>query len=164
MEWYPWLVFAHVLGAFGFTLGHGVSVFAAFRLRAERDRGRIEALLDVSAMSLALLYGSLLLLLAGGIAAGFVGEWWDELWIWVSIGVLVVVLVVMWAVASPYYMGIRKDLGRNGGEPKPGEAPAPPLTDDALVARLASMRPYWLAAVGGIGLVAIIGLMVLKPG
>jgi hypothetical protein len=27
-----------------------------------------------------------------------------------------------------------------------------------------SPRPYWLAAIGGIGLVVIIGLMVLKPG
>jgi hypothetical protein len=161
MEWYPWLVFAHVLGAFGFALGHGVSAFTAFRLRAERDRARIEALLDVSSMSLALLYASLLVLLAGGIAAGFVGDWWDELWIWTSIGILVVVLVVMWAVASPYYMGLRKDLGR--GEPKPGEAPPAPLTDDELVARLHSARPYWLAAIGGIGLVAIVWLMVLKP-
>jgi hypothetical protein len=163
MEWYPWIVFAHVLGAFGFALGHGASAFAAFRLRAERDRARIEALLDVSSMSLALLYASLLVLLAAGIGAGFIGEWWDELWIWVSIGILVVVLVVMWAVASPYYMGLRKDLGRDGREAKPGEPPAQPLSDEALVARLDSARPYWLAAVGSIGLAAIVWLMVLKP-
>jgi hypothetical protein len=163
MDWYPWLVFTHVLGAFGFAVSHGVSAFAAFRLRAERDRGRIEGLLDLSSVSLALLYVSLLVLLAAGITAGFVGDWWDEAWIWISIGILAVVLVVMWAVASPYYMGLRKDLGRGGREPRPGDAPVVPLTDEELVRRLQSSRPYWLAAVGGIGLVAIIGLMVVKP-
>ena len=163
MEWYPWLVFAHVLGAFGFAVSHGVSAFAAFRLRAERDRARIEALLDLSSTSLALLYVSLLVLLAAGITAGFVGEWWDEAWIWTSIGILAVVLVVMWAVASPYYMGLRRDLGRGGHEPKPDDPPFVPLPDDELISRLQSTRPFWLAAVGGIGLVAIIGLMVVKP-
>jgi hypothetical protein len=163
MDWYPWLVLTHVIGAFGFAVSHGVSVFAAFRLRVEPDRARIEALLDLSSTSLALLYASLLVLLAGGISAGFVGAWWDEAWIWVSIGILVVVLVVMWAVASPYYMGLRKGLGRDGREPKPGDPPLVPLTDEELLARLRSSRPFWLAAVGGIGLVAIIWLMVLKP-
>jgi hypothetical protein len=92
-----------------------------------------------------------------------VGSWWDELWIWTSIVILVVVGVVMWAVASPYYMGLRKDLGRGDREPKPGEALIAPLTDEELVARLDSARPYWLAAIGGIGLVVIVWLMVLKP-
>jgi hypothetical protein len=163
MNWYPWLVLAHVLGAFGFVLGHGVSVHAGFKLRAERDRARIEALLDLSAMSLAMLYGSLLVLLAAGIAAGFVGDWWGQLWIWTAIGILAVIIVVMFAVASPYYMGLRKALGREGYEPKEGEPPPEPMSDEQLVATLQSTRPYWLAVVGGIGLVIIIGLMVLKP-
>jgi len=163
MDWYPWLVLTHVVGAFAFVLSHGVSMFVSFRLRAEQDRGRIEALLQVSSGSLVLLYASLLVLLAGGISAGFVGAWWDELWIWVSIGILVVVLVVMWAVASPYYMGLRKGLGHDGREPKPGDAPPTLLSDQELLARLRSSRPFWLAAVGGIGLVAIIWLMVVKP-
>jgi len=34
MEWYPWVVLAHVIGAFGFVFAHGVSAFVAFRLRA----------------------------------------------------------------------------------------------------------------------------------
>ena len=37
MDWQPWLVFAHVLGAFTFVLAHGVSIFVALRLRSERD-------------------------------------------------------------------------------------------------------------------------------
>ena len=36
MDWYPWIVLAHVIGAFGFILAHGVSAFVAFRIRADR--------------------------------------------------------------------------------------------------------------------------------
>jgi hypothetical protein len=163
VNWYPWLVLAHVLGAFGFALGHGVAVHAAFKLRGERDRARVEAMLDLSQMSLWLLYGSLLVLLAAGIAAGFVGDWWGRLWIWTSIGILAVIIVVMYAVASPYYMNLRKALGRPGYEPKEGEPPLEPMTPEQLAAQLRSARPVWLALVGGIGLVAIIALMILKP-
>lgn len=163
MNWYPWLVLAHVLGAFGFALGHGVAVHAAFKLRGERDRARVEALLDLSQMSLWLLYGSLLVLLAAGIAAGFAGDWWGRLWIWTSIGILAVIIVVMYAVAAPYYMGLRKALGRPGYEPKEGEPAPEPMSPEQLAAQLQSARPLWLALVGGIGLVAIITLMMLKP-
>ncbi len=163
MNWYPWLVVAHVLGAFGFALGHGVSVHAAFQLRSERDRARIEALLDLSATSLWLLYLSLVVLLAAGIAAGFVGGWWSRLWIWTSIAILAVIIAVMYAVASPYYMELRKALGRKGYEPKEGDPPLAPVTPEELAARLQSTRPLWLAIVGGVGLMAIIVLMILKP-
>jgi hypothetical protein len=163
MDWYPWLVLTHVLGGFGFALGHGVSVHTSFKLRGERDRTRVEALLDLSQVSLWLLYGSLLVLLAAGIAAGFVGNWWGRLWIWTSIGILVVIIVVMYVVASPYYMGLRKALGRPGYEPKEGESAPEPMSPEQLAAQLQSPRPMVLALVGGIGLVAIIALMVLKP-
>ena len=43
MDWYPWIVTLHVLGAFLFVFGHGASAFAAFRLRRERDPVRIGA-------------------------------------------------------------------------------------------------------------------------
>jgi hypothetical protein len=163
MNWYPWIVLAHVLGAFGLALGHGVSVHTAFKLRGERDRTRVETLLDLSQTSLWLLYGSLLVLLAAGIAAGFVGGWWGQLWIWAAIGILVLILAVMYSVGSVYYMGLRKALGRPGYEPKEGVPPPEPMKPEQLAAYLDSSRPFWLAAVGGIGLVAIIALMMLKP-
>src|SRR6266511_2088162 len=51
MELYPWLVFLHIGGAFLFVLAHGVSALVAFRLRAERDPGRMTALLELSSTS-----------------------------------------------------------------------------------------------------------------
>src|SRR2546427_625889 len=36
----PWIIFIHIVAAFGFVLSHGVSAFVAFRVRAERRRPR----------------------------------------------------------------------------------------------------------------------------
>jgi hypothetical protein len=35
------MVFLHVLGAFVFVLAHGASALVAFRLRTEREPGRV---------------------------------------------------------------------------------------------------------------------------
>ncbi|MGH2456917.1 MAG: hypothetical protein ACRDHD_11760 [Candidatus Limnocylindria bacterium] len=163
MNWYPWLVLLHVLGGFGFVLAHGVSMVVAVRLRSERDPARVTALLDVSGFSLSILYLALLVLLAAGIAAGFVGAHWDRLWIWTALGLLVVVTVMMYVFASPYYGNLRRAVGQKTyGMPKDAPEPAP-LPETELAALLDTSRPYWLAAGGGIGLLTIIGLMVLKP-
>ena len=163
MELYPWLVFAHVLGGFGFVLGHGVSAHVAIALRRERDPARVTALLDLSSLSLGVVYVSLLVLLAAGIAAGFVGDHWGRLWIWAAIGVLVVLLGFMYAVATPYYGQLRRAVGQKVYGDKKDAAPPEPIGAEELVARLDSPRPYWLAAVGGIGLAVILWLMVIKP-
>ena len=70
----------------------------------------------------------------------------------------IVVLVVMWAVASPYYMGMRKALEERGPDGRPVIEPA------ALARMLDSRRPEILTAVGSIGLVLLVWLMVIKPG
>jgi hypothetical protein len=163
MSWLPWLVLVHVIGAFGFMLGHGVSAHVAFQLRREREAARIAALLELSSFSLTMLYVSLLVLLAGGIAAGFAGGHWGRLWIWISIGLLVLLVGAMYGLASPYYNDLRRAVGmKTYGDPKDAPPPAP-LAAEEIAMRLESPRPYVVAAIGGIGLVLIIGLMVLKP-
>lgn len=101
MNWYPWIVLLHVIGAFGFILAHGVSAFVAFRLRSEREPVRVAAMMDVSTTSLALLYVSLLVLLVAGIAAGLVGGHFSRLWIWIALAVLVAVMIAMYMIATP---------------------------------------------------------------
>jgi hypothetical protein len=163
MDLYPWLVLAHVAGGFGLMLGHGTSVMCAFKLRGERDMRRIEAMLDLSSYSLGLLYLSLLVLLASGIAAGFIGNHWGRLWIWAALGVLIAVIAAMYTIASSFYSGVRRALGQKvSGDPKdaPPPTPAPP---EEVLALLASPRPYVLAVIGGAGLLAILWLMLLKP-
>jgi HAMP domain-containing protein len=163
MDWYPWLVFLHVVGSFAFVLAHGTSAVAAFRLRSEREPARIAALLDLSSASIGLVYLSLLVVLVSGVALGFFGGYWGRLWIWLSLGLLIAVLAAMFAIAAPYYGRLRRAVGQKAqGDPK--DAPPPdPLPAAEIAALLTSSRPFVLAAVGGIGLAAIIWLMMFQP-
>ena len=107
---YPWFVLAHLVGLVLFAVCHGASAFMAFRVRGERDPAVVEALLKVGALSVGPMYIGLLLLGVGGLGAAAAGDLWGQPWLIASIAVFVIVLVVMWAVASPYYMGLRKAL------------------------------------------------------
>lgn len=97
-----------------------------------------------------------------GVAAGFLGNHWGRGWIWAALGTLIVVMVVMYAVATPFYQRMRVA----SGAPVPDKVAAglkPPATPQDLEALATSLRPMWLAAVGGIGLAFIIWLMIAKP-
>ena len=108
---YDWLVFLHVLGTFGFLLAHGASAMVSFQLRRERNRERICALLDLSSSSYGLLYSSLGLLLLSGIITGFLGRWWRWIWIWAALGLLIAIVLLMYALGSSYYTQVRKAVG-----------------------------------------------------
>ena len=156
-ELYPWFVFAHLAGLVLFAICHGASAFMAFRLRAAPDArtaagpaqgGRVVGRTDVH---------RLLLLIVGGLGAA-AGA---------TCGAgrgssprsrLRRVLVVMWAVASPYYMGLRKALqDKRAGRRTVDDLGRPPSPLD-------SRRPEILVAVGTVGLLLLVWLMVIKPG
>jgi predicted integral membrane protein DUF2269 len=159
---YQWIVLLHVLGAFAFVAAHGVSMLAAFQLRGERDRTRQAALLEASGSGVGLMYIGLLMLLVAGILAGFMGNHWGRGWIWASLGTLVVVVVVMYAVATPFYGRMRSASGLPDSADRAAKF-KPPATEADLDQLAASNRPMILALVGGIGLVVILWLMLLKP-
>ena len=159
---YPWIVFAHVGAGFSFAIAHGSSVVVVLRLRQKPDVEHVRALLDLSTSSLGLMYWSLSLLFVLGVAAGFVGQWWGHGWIWAAIGLLVLLSVAMYYRGSTYFIDLRRLAGltyRADRAMQPAMAPDPA----GLAAKLASSRPIELAATGYLGLLAIIGLMVLKP-
>jgi hypothetical protein len=160
---YPWIVLLHVLGGFGFVLAHGTSAAVALALRRERNLERIRALLELSRSTQSAMYVSLLLLLIAGVIAGFVGQWWGSGWIWTALGLLIVLLVVMFAMGTRYYAGVRKAAGLeyvDRGKPQPPEPPVSPAEMDAL---LQSSPAIVLAASGIGGLALILWLMLLKP-
>ncbi len=163
MDLYPWIVFLHALGGFGFVLGHGASAIAAFTIREEREPQRVAALLDQSSRSLGVTYGSLGLLIVAGVIAGFAGAWWGSAWIWLAIGVLVVVLGAMGAIATPYYRKVRQAVGIRSPR-DPADAPPPePMPAAELAALLKDPQPIALGLIGVIGLALIIWLMIFKP-
>lgn len=159
-QYYPAIVAVHMVAGLAFILLHGVSMVTAFQLRGARDPERVRRLLTRSQMFVGFMYVALLVLLLAGIAGGFIGAHWGRLWIWASLAILVAVMGVMYAVATPYYGELRAAVGLpSQGRP----AEAEPLSAEALAERLRSPRPYWLALVGIAGLAAIVLLMFNKP-
>jgi hypothetical protein len=162
MDLQPWVRFAHILGAFTFVLAHGVSVFTTLKIRRERDPARIAAMLDLSRSSFIIAASAVAFLLLSGIAAGFVGNYWGHLWIWASIAILVLLFLYMGFRGTRYHDAVRHAVGSIGiYDHGAAEAPTPDPT--AMRELLDSPRALELAAVGGIGLLVILWLMVLKP-
>lgn len=153
---YQWLKFIHIIGAFGFMLAHGISVGVLFKIRKETDRAKIAALLELSASSITILYVSLLLLLGGGIATGFAGAWWDRKWIWVSLGLLIVIIGLMYPLATKYFVRLREAVGE-----RPSGAPR--AADEELADLLTGSRPWVIAGLGFGGIAVITWLMIFKP-
>lgn len=166
MDWHPWIVYAHILGAFAFAAGHGVSATVAFRLRSERDPARIRTILDLSFYSLSgtsLMSIGFLVLFLSGIAAGFTGGYWGTGWIWVSLALLVLITGLMTPLGGMHYNKVRAAIGQKSPRDKSDAPPPDPLPADQLERLLVAPHPWILAAVGGVGFAVIVALMVLKP-
>ena len=159
---YQWIVLLHVVGAFVFVLSHGASVWVAMLIRRERERARIAAMLEVSQASIGGVYIGLLLLLVGGIWAGIDGGHFGRAWIWAAIVVLVVVIVAMYAIATPYFGRLREAAGVQSGRAS-NRAPAAPASDQEVVALAGGAPVAPLLIVGMAGLLIILWLMVVKP-
>jgi Na+/melibiose symporter-like transporter len=161
-ELYPWWVYLHVLGAFVFAFAHGTTMVAAIHIRSTRDLGEVRTLLNLSQVAIGVMYGGLALLLIGGIAAGIVGNHFGSGWIWAAIVLLVLTIVAMYLLATPFYRRLRVAVGANLPDPRMAEG-TPPTSPAELEAILGSNRPMVLAAVGLIGFVVILWLMLFKP-
>lgn len=153
---YSWWKFLHVLGVLAFVMFHGVSAVVAFRLRKERDRLRIAELLQFSGTSIQGMYVSLGVLILFGVIAGFDGDWWRFWWIWISLGLLVATLAVMYVVARPYYQQLKDAIQlRPSGVPR--------RSDEELDQIMRSSASTLTIAWGTAALVIIAWLMIWKP-
>jgi hypothetical protein len=153
---YTWWKFLHVAGVIAFVMFHGVSMMVALQLRKERDRGRIATMTQLSGSSLRGMYVALLWLIVFGVIAGIQGEWWNDGWFWISIGLLVVAIAEMSAVARPYYERVKEAI-----EVRPSGVPR--RSDEELDEILRSPIGLWNAVFGIAVLAAIAWLMIFKP-
>jgi len=158
-----WIIFLHVLGAFMFVAGHGVSMFVVYQVRHESDRTRLAALLDLSGRSLGAALIGLLLLFVSGIIAGIVLGSWGRTWLWVALVLFIVIALVMTPVGSNYLWNIRAALGQRPRNAKPNDPDPVPATDAELAALRANRRPELLLLLGAGGFVVILWLMMFKP-
>jgi hypothetical protein len=153
---YNWWKFLHVAGVISFVMFHGVSVVAAIRVRKERDRVRIATLLQFSGSSLMGMYVSLGWLIVFGVVAAIQGGYWDDGWFWISVGLLVLAVGEMSAVARPYYQRVKEAV-----EVRPSGVPR--RSDEELEEILTARVAIWNAVFGTAVLFAIAWLMVFKP-
>ncbi len=163
MEFYPWVVVAHVffvIVAFG---AHGASAFAMFRVRSETDRNRLAATLDVSTAALNTAAIGLVLAVLTGILAAYMAGHFGRAWPWVSIAVVVVVWIGMTPLAANPMREVRRALGLPTDRDKKGEPPPKPASDEGLALARARVRPELPTALGLIGIAVLVWLMELKP-
>jgi hypothetical protein len=153
---YTWWKFLHVAGVIAFVMFHGVSMMVALQLRTERDRGRIATMTQLSGSSLRGMYVALLWLIVVGVIAGIQGEWWNDGWFWISVGLLVVAIAEMSAVGRPYYERVKEAI-----EVRPSGVPR--RSDEELDEILRSPIGLWNAVFGIAVLAAIAWLMIFKP-
>jgi hypothetical protein len=153
---YQWFVFTHLVGLVLFVFAHGASAFASYQIRSLRDPMAIGGYLTLSRQAIGAAYVGLIVLIIGGAGAATTYNLWGQPWVWGSVVVLVLVLIGMYAVGSRYYMGLRRMLLASEGKP--------PISEQDLAAYLNSRVPDALGGIGGLGLLVLIWLMVLKPG
>jgi uncharacterized membrane protein len=151
---YQALVFIHLVGVVVMAVAHGVSIFAAFRVRRETDPRVVAAILGMSKSAVMVLYVGFLLLAVGGFGAAWQAGVLLAPWAIASYVVLAVVIGVMYAVATGYYVRLRELASTEGGES---------ADPSALQAALVTRRPEVLAVVGTSGLLILLWLMVVRP-
>lgn len=151
---YQALVFLHLVGVVVMAVAHGVSIFAAFRVRRESDPRIVAAILGMSKTAVLSLYLGFLFMAIGGLGAAWQAGTLLAPWAIASYVVLIVVIGVMYAVGTGYYVRLRALAGGEDG----GEVDA-----DAMRTALASRRPEILALVGSSGFLILLWLMVVRP-
>ncbi|HEV3484590.1 MAG TPA: DUF2269 family protein [Vicinamibacterales bacterium] len=157
------IVLVHVVGVVLFLLAHAVSVVVLFLVQRERDPSALRRLLTLSRQSLLVAFIGLAVWFLSGVLAGFSGGWWTSgrFWVWASLLLAIVLIGLMTPMGRFYFNRVREavgiDLQTNAIN---SDARVDPAAVDAAVA---SGRPLVLAALGIVGLVAILWLMLAKP-
>jgi hypothetical protein len=155
MAWQWWLLL-HLTGVLVFVGAHGVSMFVLYRIRGERDRRRIAELIVFSGTTTRPMYVGLLILSVGGVGAGLTLHLFSQAWLWVSIAILLVTIGLMTGLAAPYFRRITAAC-----EIRPSGVPR--VSDEELGQLLRSREANVISAIGVVGLLSILYLMLFKP-
>jgi hypothetical protein len=153
---YSWLKFFHVAAVLALLGTHGTSMFVLYAIRRERDRKKILDLISLSGLTIGPMYVSIAAIVVFG-----AWLWWkvypvDTWWLWIAVVILVLTIGLMNATAKPYFARVKEACQlRPSGVPR--------VSDEELGEVLGSPQAHLVTAIGVIGLVAILYLMIFKP-
>ncbi len=157
---YEYWLLLHIVAAIVFAGCHGVSMFALYRIRGlGLDRTRITDTIAFSGTTTRPMYISLLVVIVAGFVLGVQGKFMGYWWMWLAFAVLIVTTVLMTLIAKPYFQRITAACAiRPSGVPR--------VSDEELQELVAGpkSKAHLITAIGVIGLVVIVYLMVTKPG
>lgn len=164
INFYPWILWLHIFASITFFFVHGTAMAIAFRLPKEETMDGMRALLNITGMTLPVLFGSFLLLQAFGIALAFMAEWWKQAWPWISFILLNGMTVWMTWYGRQIYSPLRKALGMAymTGFSKENKPEFPASMED-IHALLEKSNPRMLTWVGSIISGLVLWLMIFKP-
>ena len=150
-----WLLYLHILSVLALLGTHGVSMTVLYAIRKERDRARILSLVQLSGQAIIPMYVSILAIVVFGSWIAFKLHLWGKTWIWLSIAVLVATIVLMGFTARPYFAKVKEACQmRPSGVPR--------ISDEELAEVVGSPKAHLITAIGLIGLLSILYMMVFK--
>jgi predicted integral membrane protein DUF2269 len=156
---YSWIVYLHVLSILAFLAGHGVTIGTIFKLRRQNNPEETKILLNLSRGSLQLSGAALMITLVTGITLGFLGNWWNQLWIWAALTTFMVGYALMSAFGTRSYDRARLNLGIKTFYKQRGKSAAQPQSGAVLTQSNFAI----LTILGAGGLIFILWLMLFKP-
>jgi hypothetical protein len=150
-----WLLYLHILSVLALLGTHGVSMTVLYAIRRERDRARILSLVQLSGQATVPMYVSILAIVVFGSLLTFRLHLWGRTWIWLSLGVLLATIVLMYLTAKPYFAKVKEACQmRPSGVPR--------ISDEELGDVVRSARAHLITAIGLIGLLSILYMMVFQ--
>ena len=152
-----WALWVHIASVLVFLGAHGASMTVLYRIRKERDREKILSFVTLSGQTSKPMYYALGAIVLSGTYLGWRLVSFQHWWIWTAIAILVLTTVLMLVVAKPYFDRVKTACAmRPSGVPR--------KSDEELAGLLSSPHAHVITAIGVLGLVAILYLMVFQPG
>jgi len=152
-----WALWLHIASVLAFLAAHGASIVVLYRVRRERDREKILSFITLSGETARPMYISLVAIVLSGSYLGWRLSSFQHWWIWTAIAILVLTTILMIVVAKPYFNRVKGACAmRPSGVPR--------KSDEELIGLLTSPHAHAITAIGVLGLVAILYLMVFQPG
>lgn len=151
-----WAKYFHIAAVLILLGTHGTSMLVLYRIRGERDRSKILSMLNLSGEAATPTYVALVLVVLTGVWNMYAIDAWSKAWVWLAIVILVAMVGLMMVVAKPYFVRVKAAC-----EVRPSGVPR--VSDEELTEITRSSTAHLITAIGVIGLLAILYLMVFQP-